>query len=93
MLILFVLFLLIFFVSAISTHIYCNVYRSRFISYDTRGNRTHAGETQKNRLSLYEGALNPINVGLPVNVSIYPLLAMQSSAGDNAVGVFAAGWA
>lgn len=48
---------------------------------------------QKNRLSLHEGALNPINVGLPVNVSFYPLLAMQSSAGGNAVGAFAAGWA
>lgn len=53
----------------------------------------HAGETQKNRLSLYEGALNPINVGLPVNVSFYPLLAIQPSAGGNAVGAFAAGWA
>lgn len=55
--------------------------------------RTYVCETQKNRLSLYEGALNPINVGLPVNVSFYPLLAMQSSAGGNAVGAFAAGWA
>lgn len=72
--------------------IYCRAYRSRFIPRGTR-RCVHAGEKRKNRLSLYEGALNSINVGLPVNVSFYPLLAMQPSARGNAVGSFAAGWA
>lgn len=53
----------------------------------------HTYEMQKNRLSLYEGALNSINAGTASKCQFYPLLAMQLSAGGNAVGIFAVRWA